>query len=66
LSWSLKQDGSLDGAPKIVRPQSGPVFQIAAEAAMRAVTRCAPFDLPREKYAVWKLVTWSFDPRDMM
>ncbi|MES0403961.1 MAG: protein TolA, partial [Hyphomicrobium sp.] len=66
LSWSLKQDGSLDGVPKIVRPQSGPVFQIAAEAAMRAVTRCAPFDLPREKYTVWKLVTWSFDPRDMM
>lgn len=66
LSWNLKQDGSLDGVPKVVRPQSGPVFQIAAEAAMRAVTRCAPFDLPREKYAVWKLVTWSFDPRDMM
>lgn len=66
LSWSLKQDGSLDGVPKIVRPQSGPVFQIAAEAAMRAVTRCAPFDLPRDRYTVWKSVTWSFDPRDMM
>ncbi|MGI9403969.1 MAG: cell envelope integrity protein TolA [Hyphomicrobium sp.] len=64
--WRLKQDGSLDGVPKVVRPQSGPVFQIAAEAAMRAVTRCAPFNLPRDKYAVWKSVTWSFDPRDMM
>ena len=66
LSWNLKQDGSLDGVPKVVRPQSGPVFQIAAEAAMRAVTRCAPFDLPREKYKHWKVVNWSFDPRDMM
>ena len=66
LQWRLRQDGSLDGLPKVVRPQSGPVFQIAAEAAMRAVTRCAPFNLPRDKYAVWKSVTWSFDPRDMM
>lgn len=66
LQWRLKQDGSLDGAPKVVRPQSGPVFEIAAEAAMRAVTRCAPFNLPRDKYGVWKSVTWSFDPRDMM
>jgi colicin import membrane protein len=66
LKWRLKPDGSLDGVPQVVRPQSGPVFQIAAEAAVRAVTRCAPFDLPPEKYGVWKSVEWNFDPREMM
>ena len=66
LTWHLKPDGSLDGLPKVVEPQSGPVFQIAAEAAVRAVTRCAPFELPPDKYAVWKTVTWNFDPREMM
>jgi len=66
LKWRLKPDGSLDGLPQVVRPQSGPVFQIAAEAAVRAVTRCAPFNLPPEKYAVWRTVEWNFDPRDMM
>ncbi len=66
LKWRLKPDGSLDGLPQVVEPQSGPVFQIAAEAAVRAVTRCAPFDLPQDKYAVWKSVEWNFDPREMM
>jgi colicin import membrane protein len=66
LKWHLKPDGSLDGVPEVVQPQSGPVFQIAAEAAVRAVTRCAPFDLPPDKYGVWKTVTWNFDPREMM
>ncbi len=66
LKWRLKPDGSLDGSPQVVEPQSGPVFQIAAEAAVRAVTRCAPFDLPPDKYPVWKTVEWNFDPRDMM
>jgi colicin import membrane protein len=66
LKWRLKPDGSLDGLPQVLEPQSGPVFQIAAEAAVRAVTSCAPFDLPPDKYAVWKTVTWNFDPREMM
>jgi colicin import membrane protein len=66
LRWRLKPDGSLDGLPQVVRPQSGPVFQIAAEAAVRAVTRCAPFSLPPDKYAVWQSVEWNFDPREMM
>ncbi len=66
LKWRLKPDGSLDGLPQVVRPQSGPVFQIAAEAAVRAVTRCAPFSLPPDKYAVWQSVEWNFDPREMM
>ncbi len=47
--------------------QSDSVYQIAAEAAVRAVKTCAPFNLPPDKYAGWKFIDeWKFDPREMM
>jgi colicin import membrane protein len=42
------------------------VYQIAAEAAMRAVKACSPFTLPPDKYAAWKMIIWDFDPREML
>src|SRR5690606_999263 len=46
LRWRLHPDGSLDGEPALEAPQSGHVYQIAAEAAVRAVKACSPFTLP--------------------
>ncbi len=66
LRWQLNADGSLDGEPSVEDPQSGPVYQIAAEAAIRAVKGCSPFTLPPDKYAAWKTIIWDFDPREMM
>lgn len=66
LRWRLRQDGSLDGEPMIEGAQSGMVFQIAAEAAIRAVRMCSPFNLPPDKYWAWRSLTWDFDPREMM
>jgi colicin import membrane protein len=66
LKWHLNPDGSLDGEPEIDQPQSGQVFQIAAEAAIRAVKGCSPFNLPPDKYLAWKTIIWNFDPREMM
>jgi colicin import membrane protein len=66
IRWHLRPDGSLDGEPAIEQPQSGPVFQIAAEAAIRAIKTCVPFTLPPDKYASWKTIIWDFDPREMM
>jgi colicin import membrane protein len=66
LRWRLNADGSLDGEPALEAPQSGPVYQIAAEAAMRAVKLCSPFTLPPDKYAAWKMIIWDFDPREML
>ncbi len=66
LRWQLNVDGSLDGEPSVEDPQSGPVYQIAAEAAIRAVKGCSPFTLPPDKYAAWKTIIWDFDPREMM
>ncbi len=66
LRWRLRPDGSLDGEPGLEAPQSGPVYQIAAEAAMRAVKACSPFTLPADKYWAWKSIIWDFDPREML
>lgn len=66
VRWRLRLDGSLDGDPQVERPRGDPLFRIAAEAAVRAVRECSPFDLPQEKYNAWKTITWDFDPSQMM
>src|SRR5262249_16633258 len=60
----LNQDGWLAAEPVLMNRGSG-AFQIAAESALRAVRRCAPYKLPIAKYEVWKDVEVTFDPRDM-
>ncbi|MBU1211844.1 MAG: cell envelope integrity protein TolA [Alphaproteobacteria bacterium] len=66
VRWRLQKDGSLDGLPQIVGSRSDPVYRIAGEAAVRAVTCAAPFKLPPDMYASWKEITWEFDPRHML
>ncbi len=62
----LNQDGSLAAEPVLMNRGSAATFQIAAEGAMRAVRRCAPYRLPAAKYDAWKDVEITFDPRDML
>jgi colicin import membrane protein len=66
LRWRLKPDGSLDGDPHVEHPRGDALFRIAAEAAVRAVRECSPFDLPPDKYSTWRTITWEFDPSQMM
>jgi colicin import membrane protein len=62
----FNQDGSLSAEPTLSNSVSHPTFQIAAESALRAVKRCAPYSfMPIAKYDVWKDVEVTFDPRDM-
>ena len=59
-------DGSLSADPTLSNSGSHPTFQVAAESALRAVRRCAPYSfMPVAKYDVWKDVEVTFDPRDM-
>ncbi len=67
LSWSLNQDGSLAGLPRVIR-QDGITdanrTQAArhGEQAIRAVQLAAPFNLPAEYYDAWKRVAeFRFD-----
>jgi outer membrane biosynthesis protein TonB len=63
---AFNKDGSLSSEPAVMNHGSHPVFQVAAESALRAVRRCAPYSfLPIAKYDSWKDVIVDFDPRDM-
>ena len=50
------------------RVNSDPFFRAAAESAYRAVNnpRCNHLKLPPDKYDVWKDLTLTFNPRDML
>ena len=49
------------------RYHSDSFFRAAADSALRAVNSslCSPFDVPPDKYDVWKTVTVTFNPKDM-
>jgi outer membrane biosynthesis protein TonB len=65
LRLQLNQDGSLIGYPTVANWGGSPFFQAAADSAVRAVYQCQPYDLPAGKYAVWRDMILTFDPRQM-
>lgn len=66
VQMNLAEDGSLRGNASVVNSSGNPSFQAAADSALRAVRRCAPYSLPFEKYSAWQDVIVNFDPRDML
>ena len=65
LRLQLNEDGSLIGYPTVANSGGSPFFQAAADSAVRAVFQCQPYELPSEKYAVWRDLILNFDPRQM-
>lgn len=61
----LNPDGSLSQPPEVLEVRSSSFARVAAESVVRAIRRCAPFDLPPEKYVNWREVVMNFDPRVM-
>jgi hypothetical protein len=67
LTWDLNADGTLAGAPRVVRQEGITDANRAqaarhAEQAIRAVRLAAPFSLPAEFYPAWKrIATFRFD-----
>lgn len=41
-------------------------FRTAVESAARAVRRCAPYELPKDQYDLWRVIEFNFDPREMI
>jgi outer membrane biosynthesis protein TonB len=66
VQMNLAEDGSLRGNAAVVNSSANPAFQAAADSALRAVRRCAPYSLPFEKYSAWQDVIVNFDPRLML
>ena len=48
------------------RYKSDPAYRSAADAALRAIRnpRCQPSPLPPDRYASWKVISFTFDPRE--
>ncbi|GGD94357.1 hypothetical protein GCM10011390_11390 [Aureimonas endophytica] len=58
--------GEVEGVPEITQGGGSGAQRIAAEAAIRAIRRCAPFNLPAEMYAGgWEVTNLNFDPSEM-
>jgi len=66
LHWEMNPDGSLAGEPRVTSAPPTTAGQVYTEAALRAVRMCAPFRLPPDKYSAWKIIDWTFDPRQML
>ena len=65
LRLKLNEDGTLVGYPTVANSDSSPFFQAAADSAVRAVFQCQPYELPGDKYALWRDMILNFDPSDM-
>ncbi len=66
----LRPDGSIAQPPQLINTSrllaGGSQFRAAADSAMRAIRRCAPFVMPADKYASWREIDLNFDPREML
>jgi hypothetical protein len=65
---SLTLAGVISAGPVVVnrRYLGDPFFRAAAESVLRAIRRCQPFTMPAEKYASWRNIELTFDPRRML
>ncbi|WP_068087129.1 hypothetical protein [Polycladidibacter stylochi] len=66
LQFDLSRNGEVQGSPMVLNSISHPAFGAAAQSAIRAVYRCAPYNLPVAKYQSWQTVKINFDPRAML
>ncbi|HEX9791976.1 MAG TPA: hypothetical protein VGA60_15050, partial [Kiloniellales bacterium] len=65
---ALNPDGSIQRADvvDVARMSRDGYFRSAAENAMHAIYKCAPFRLPTNKYQIWRELTLRFNPREML
>lgn len=64
VNVALDEDGALMGEPRILIPEEidpyDEAMQTAVDRAMRAVKKCAPYELPAEHYLIWSTMTFNF------
>jgi colicin import membrane protein len=64
LNIQFNADGTLGAEPRVVKAGPTPADRSIAEAAMRAVRRCAPYRVPAQfapYYSDWKNITAQFE-----
>ncbi|MFZ1775504.1 MAG: cell envelope integrity protein TolA [Rhizobiaceae bacterium] len=62
VSFQLDPNGALAGNPQIIVSSGNRPFD---ESALRAIKKCAPFDLPRDRWEEWKSIVVNFDPQNI-
>ena len=65
IEFGLDRQGNVNFGPQPIQYPANQFGVAAAESAMRAVRRCAPYSLPADKYEAWRRVRINFDPSDM-
>jgi outer membrane biosynthesis protein TonB len=66
VQFKLDRSGELEGVPQLVSGGGGGIVERAfVEAVLRAVRRCAPYNLPAEKYETWADVKVNFSMSEM-
>jgi hypothetical protein len=69
VAAELGSDGAIiAGSVRMIEPARSPDprFDAAYGAARRALIRCSPYELPREKYAQWRNIEVVFNPEGMV
>ncbi|WP_136660922.1 hypothetical protein [Nitratireductor sp. XY-223] len=66
VTMRLDRNGAVEGQP-VVETSGGAanIRRVLSGDARRAVLRCAPYDLPTEKYETWADVVVNFDPSQL-
>lgn len=65
LRVQLNIDGRVTGEPSLIEASASADGPAVMRAAMTAVTQCAPFDLPRDRYQQWRVMDIRFTPAEM-
>ena len=65
IGMKLERDGTLSENAKPVSPRSRPVGRsgLAYDLAFRAVSKCAPYNLPEDSYEQWKEIEVTIGPK---
>jgi TolA protein len=61
VRFTLAEDGSVLSV-KPSSPSSDPIYSATAAAAVAAIKGCEPYELPPDKYDLWKDVELDFNP----
>jgi hypothetical protein len=62
VQFRLNADGTLYSLPKVLNSSEHPLFASVKGSVVRAVVDCQPYNLPADKYDLWRDNTIDFIP----